>query len=82
MQRECIVQVGVTRATKLPSTDLLSKTDAYIKVKVSVHQYVKVAHQESTWHAPKGMYSSSNSTKQSDPVQPHKMSLPWSHETS
>jgi hypothetical protein len=35
MQRECLVQLSVLRATQLPSTDLLSKTDAYIKVKVS-----------------------------------------------
>lgn len=34
MQRECLLQLSVLRGIKLPSTDLLSKTDAYVKVKV------------------------------------------------
>jgi hypothetical protein len=35
MQRECLLQIALIKATKLPSTDLLSKIDAYVKVKVS-----------------------------------------------
>lgn len=35
MQRECLVQVALIKGTKLPSTDFLSKIDAYVKVKVA-----------------------------------------------
>jgi len=35
MQRECLLHLAVIRGINLPSVDLLSKIDAYVKVKVS-----------------------------------------------
>lgn len=34
MQRECWLHFSLIKGTRLPSTDFLSKIDAYVKVKV------------------------------------------------
>jgi hypothetical protein len=43
MQRECLLQIALIKAAKLPPTDLLSKIDAYVKVKVSTVRQARTA---------------------------------------